>query len=67
MHYAVGGKINGLIIGIVNSEITSLNECSNRSLLSTEIIDYNCHFERASCRFINEIGDEIDQKVCNEI
>jgi hypothetical protein len=66
MEYGVGGKINGLTIGIVNEEVAFKADCGNQSYLLAEPQGYGCYFNHLSCRFINAI-DELDMKKVNLI
>lgn len=63
LHNTMGGNPKGLVLGIVDEEITNLQECSNKSLKTFELEDYECRLNKISCRFINEINDKIAIKV----
>lgn len=63
LHFGVGGRIHGLTLGIVNNEIASYEQCFNKSLVSSQVRDLDCLVQRASCRFIQEISDDIAFKV----
>jgi hypothetical protein len=45
-----------LALGIVNDEMVSFEECRNHSI---ESIHQNCTFETVSCRFIEELDEDI--------
>lgn len=64
LHNTIGGNPKGLMLGIVDEEITSLKECSNKSLKTFELEDYECYLNKVSCRFIDEINDSIAVTVC---
>lgn len=62
VHYSVGGKIEGLAIGIVNEEVT-FRECSNESLKAFDVSIDSCDVRKISCRFMSEINDSVAIKV----
>lgn len=59
LYFGTGGRISGLTIGIVNYEVNSFMECSNESLITIQKKDFDCYVNKISCRFINEIGDDL--------
>jgi hypothetical protein len=63
LNYGLGGKITNLRLGVINEEIQSYSECLNETLLAVDREGYDCKFERASCRFLNEIDDADIMKV----
>lgn len=60
----MGGFPEGLKLGIVNDEVEFISECSNQSLKTFHIQDYDCYLNKISCRYINEINDSVAIKVC---
>lgn len=64
LHNTVGGNPKGLRLGIVNEEVSSHQECTNRSLRTFQLEDYECRLNKISCRFIKDIDDEFAIKVC---
>lgn len=64
LHNTVGGNPKGLRLGIVNEEVASYKECTNKSLKTFELENYECHLNKISCRFIKDIDDEFAIKVC---
>jgi hypothetical protein len=62
LHYSVGGRIEGLTIGIVNEEVT-FRECSNQSLKTFDVSIDSCDVRKISCRFMSEINDSVAVKV----
>lgn len=63
LHYGVGGKIQNLKLGVVNHEITSLGECFNKSLMTTEIKVFQCSLHKVSCMFITEFDVDVAELV----
>jgi hypothetical protein len=63
MHFGVGGRLKHLSLGIVNDEVGFVDRCSNRSLVSVEVVGFMCTVKRASCRFIDELQDDFAEKV----
>lgn len=59
----MGGNPKGLKIGIINDEMANINDCSNRSLITHFVHDYSCDLQLTSCRFINEINQDIGEKI----
>lgn len=39
-------------MGILNYEVSSFEQCLNRSLVVTEINGYDCELNKVSCKFI---------------
>lgn len=62
-YLAIGGNPIGLKLGIVDHEIISYQDCTNSSLITTFIHDDTCDLHKVSCRFLNEINDDIAIKV----
>lgn len=62
LHASVGGKIEGLTIGIFNEEIT-FRECSNQTLKTFDVSIDSCDVRKISCRFMSEINDRVAIKV----
>lgn len=63
LHFGVGGTIKGLTLGFVNNEVSSIEECFNRSLVTFDVHDFECTLHKVSCRFINEFDESIASKV----
>lgn len=62
LHYGIGDKIN-VTLGIINNEVASLDECFNRSLITSEIQNFDCVVNKLSCRFINDFESDVVAKV----
>lgn len=63
LHYAIGGKIKDLTLGIVNEEVMSREVCLNSSLRTFEITNSWCSINKVSCRFIEAIEADNVKKV----
>lgn len=50
-------------LGIVDDEIASYADCTNSSLITTFVHDDTCNLHKVSCRFLNQITDDIAIKV----
>jgi ABC-type Na+ efflux pump permease subunit len=59
----MGGNPKGLKIGIVDKEIMDYSECDKSTLISTIPHDYTCDLHLISCRFLDELTDDIVTKV----
>lgn len=55
LHYAIGGRIRDLSLGVVNNELRSYEDCSNISLTTVKRQGFDCLLEKVSCRFIDAI------------
>lgn len=62
-YLAIGGNPKGTILGIVNDEIASPNDCFNSSLISSSTADHVCDLKRISCRFMQHINESIASQV----
>ncbi|CRK87266.1 CLUMA_CG001068, isoform A [Clunio marinus] len=62
LHYAAGGRIKYLTIGIINNEVTNYKDCLNQSVSSVVPSGFDCILHKVSCRFINEFDDNIAEK-----
>lgn len=62
-YLAIGGNPIGLKLGIVDDEISSFQECTNSSLITTFVHDDTCDLHKISCRFLNELHDDVAIKV----
>lgn len=60
---AIGGNPIGLKIGIVDGEIMSYEDCTNSSLITTFVHDFECDLHKVSCRFLNDLTDDVATKV----
>jgi ABC-2 family transporter protein len=58
-YVAVGGNPIGLKLAIVSDEISNYRDCSNSSLVTTQIQNHTCDLHKVSCRFINHINDTV--------
>lgn len=63
LNYAIGGRIGGLTLGVVDYEIASLDECLNQTATEVRREGFDCFVRTASCRFMNEFDDQIASKV----
>ena len=63
LHFGVGGLIREIKLGIVNSEVSSIEECFNQSLVTFEVQGFQCTPHKLSCRFIDEFDNGIAEKV----
>lgn len=63
LNYAIGGRISGLTLGVVDHEIDSFDECLNQTATEVRRDGLDCFVRKASCRFINEFDDEVASKV----
>lgn len=61
--YGIGANPKGITLGIVSDEIVSHEVCSNLSLVTFKLDDYECSLNKISCRFINEINENFAIKV----
>lgn len=50
-------------IGIVNQEVMNFQDCANTSLITAVPKEDSCDLFKVSCRFIEELGDELATKV----
>lgn len=62
IHYGVGGSIKDLSFGFVNNEDPSMQQCFNKSLVSTVVEGYDCTLNKVSCKFI-ELFDSSDNHI----
>lgn len=62
-YLAIGGNPKGTILGIVNDEITSPDDCFNSSLISSSTADHVCDLKQISCRFLQHINESIATQV----
>lgn len=62
-YLAIGGNPIGLKLGIVDHEITSFDDCTNSSLITTFVHDDTCDLHKVSCRFLNDLTDDVAIKV----
>lgn len=63
LYFGTGGELKGLPIGIVNNEVTRIDECFNGSLITTQIQGDDCRLNKISCRFIHELQGEYISEV----
>lgn len=64
LNYAIGGRIGGLTLGVVDYEIASFDDCLNQTATEVRREGLDCLVRKASCRFINEFDDDVASKVC---
>lgn len=62
-YLAIGGNPRNLNIGIVNQEVMNFQDCANSSLITATAQDDSCDLYKISCRFIEELGDDLAKKV----
>jgi hypothetical protein len=58
LHFAIGGRIKDIHVAIVNNEISSINDCLNKSMSVPKIDGFSCSLNKVSCRFIDELKPE---------
>lgn len=63
LYVGTGGELKGLPIGIVNNEVTTIDECFSGSLVTTQIQGDHCRLNKISCRLIDELQGEFISKV----
>jgi hypothetical protein len=63
MHLKIGRTMEGLTLGIVNNEISSIEDCSVISLPPPDTSELFCFIDKISCRFVNEIDENLLKKV----
>lgn len=62
-YLAIGGNPRNLNIGIVNQEVMNFEDCANHTMITAMPHDDTCDLFKISCRFIDELGDELAKKV----
>jgi len=62
-HFAIGNKLRGLIVGVVNHEVLIPVDCVNQFLVASEPNDLRCNWKKLSCGFLQEIDHELAEKV----
>lgn len=62
-YLAIGGNPIGLKLAIVDNEISSYQDCTNSSLITTFVHDFQCDLHKVSCRFLGSFDDDTAQKV----
>ncbi|XP_053695189.1 ABC transporter G family member 20 [Sabethes cyaneus] len=56
-YVAIGGDPKELRLGIVNDEVSNIQECFNQSLITTSFHDdYDCDLYKVSCRFLETLN-----------
>jgi hypothetical protein len=63
IYFALGNKLNGLVLGVVNDEVPSYSECHNTSLRFVEAREFDCILQKVSCRFIESFDQSIAELV----
>jgi hypothetical protein len=61
----IGGNINDMILGVVNEEASSIDECRNASLnnYDVQLFQSDCTFQRVSCLFLAELDENVAKLV----
>jgi hypothetical protein len=60
INLAIGTKLNGLVLGVVNNETSSMSSCLNTSLQTVRVQNYECILQMLSCRFIEELDQSFE-------
>lgn len=63
LYYGMGGRIDGLVLGVVSDEVLSHQECFNSSLKTFEIQGFDCVLSKTSCRFIEDFDQTVAELV----
>lgn len=58
LNYGLGGKLSGLVVGVVNDEVPSISDCYNSSLKTFEIKRFDCIVQKTSCVFIKNFDQD---------
>lgn len=58
-YLAIGKTPKNLELGIFSGEVDSYSECFDDNLRTIYNANNSCHFNKLSCRYIRELGDEI--------
>ncbi|EAT33290.1 AAEL014428-PA [Aedes aegypti] len=59
-YIAIGGDPKDLRLGVVNDEVNNIQECFNRSLITTYYHDeYDCDLYKISCRFLDQLNRSV--------
>ncbi|KAG5671813.1 hypothetical protein PVAND_001988 [Polypedilum vanderplanki] len=58
-----GRDPQGLKIGIVDDEVDNLEQCYNSSLITTFLNETTCYIKDISCRFVNQLKDDVAIKI----
>jgi hypothetical protein len=59
LRVAIGNRIAGLVLGVINDEVENYTDCFNASLETVKVRRSKCVMQLLSCRFI----DQFDQNV----
>lgn len=62
-YHTLGGNPKGTKIGIVDDEIMNFHECKSSQFSNVILEDNVCQLNLISCRFLNEITDDIGEKI----
>ncbi|XP_054726104.1 ABC transporter G family member 23 [Anastrepha obliqua] len=62
-YLAIGKTPTNLKLGIVSEEVNDYATCFDRNLITVYNQNDSCEFEKISCRYISELGDNIAQRV----
>ncbi|XP_017062990.1 ABC transporter G family member 20 [Drosophila eugracilis] len=58
-YLAIGKTPTNLEIGVYSGEVESYGECFNDSLVTVYKDNDSCQFNKLSCRYIRELGDDV--------
>jgi hypothetical protein len=68
MYYGLGDRIKGLVVGVVDNEVSSITDCFNSSLKTFEVQNSDCKLTKVSCDFIKEFDQSIAELVsCSKL
>ncbi|XP_053946025.1 ABC transporter G family member 23 [Anastrepha ludens] len=62
-YLAIGKTPTNLKLGIVSEEVNDYATCFDRNLITVYNQNDSCEFEKISCRYISELGDDIAERV----
>ncbi|XP_017860147.1 PREDICTED: ABC transporter G family member 20 [Drosophila arizonae] len=58
-YMAIGKTPKNLELGVYSGEVSSYSECFDESLQTIYTVNDTCRFNKLSCRYIQELGDDI--------
>ncbi|XP_030381127.1 ABC transporter G family member 20 [Scaptodrosophila lebanonensis] len=58
-YLAIGKTPTNLELGVYSGEVSSYSECFDDKLITVYQANDSCHFNKLSCRYIRELGDEV--------
>ena len=62
-YLAIGNNPRNLRIGVVNEELSSYEDCFNKSLKTTYLHDDVCELNKVSCRYLSKIPSDLAEQV----